>query len=373
MGYENRIKLYKECEELRKRPLIAYVTSIRPNLSVRMASDSIPIIIEQVEAIPKDKKEIDFLIVSNGGDPITSLRIISILRERFNKIVVMIPYVAYSAATILALGADEICMHPYSNLGPIDPQLSFLKQNETGQHSQLSFSPEDIRNYIDFIKTDVGITDQAQLITAFNSLSKEVGSLPIGEAKRSQQLSLSLSEKMLETHMEDKSKANAIAKFLNSSYYHHGYAVSRSEAKEVGLEIEYPDDKLAALLWSIWKDFEDEMHCASVFDPISEIMNNREARERVYRIPIMNIPADMPGEIAQQTMMRIAQNLQIVNPEPIVLEQNMAAIESTGMIYNSKTVFSIVYWRNVGMQLSTNVIAFSDGWNKIWEKENERI
>ena len=173
--------------------------------------------IDQVNQIPEDKEEVDFLIISNGGDPIVALRVITILRERFKKITVLIPFVAFSAATILALGADEIIMHPYSNLGPVDPQMLVIQPNELGQQAQLTFGAEDIRNYIEFIRSDVGITGQAQLITAFNFLAKEVGPIPIGSSKRGQQLSLSLSTKMLETHIGDKNKAANIAKVLNTS------------------------------------------------------------------------------------------------------------------------------------------------------------
>ena len=151
MSYQTRKTLFEQIENSRQRPLISYVTSIRPNLSGNMTGDSIDQIIAQIQKIPEDKKEIDFLIISNGGDPITALRIISILRERFNKISVLLPYVAYSAATILSLGADEIIMHPYSNLGPVDPQLTISRHADNGQASQLQFSSEDIRNYIRFL------------------------------------------------------------------------------------------------------------------------------------------------------------------------------------------------------------------------------
>ena len=170
MSYVDRKKFYGQIENLRKRPLISYVTSIRPNMGGNMTGDSISSIIELVDLIPKDKKEIDLLIISNGGDPITSLRIISLLRERFEKISVLLPYVAYSAATILALGADEIIMHPFSNLGPIDPQLIVSKQNFQGQPQQMHFSSEDLRNYIDFLKSDVNLTDQSQLNSALMPL-----------------------------------------------------------------------------------------------------------------------------------------------------------------------------------------------------------
>lgn len=183
MSYQTRKEIFAKIEKKRQRPLISYVTSIRPNLSGQMAGDSIEHIIEQVQCIPLEQQEIDFLLISNGGDPITALRIISILRERFLKVSVLLPNVAYSAATILSLGADEIIMHPYSNLGPVDPQLSVSRQADNGQASKLEFSSEDIRNYIDFVKSDVGITDQNHLISAFNALAKEVGPLPIGSAK----------------------------------------------------------------------------------------------------------------------------------------------------------------------------------------------
>ena len=229
MSYNTRKEIFRKIIETRGRELITYVTSIRPNMSCNMAGDSIDSVIEQLERIPENTKEIDFMIISNGGDPIASLRIMSLLRERFDKIGVLLPYVAYSAATILALGADEIVMHPYSNLGPVDPQLTVSHSNENGIRENMKFSSEDLRNYVEFIKSDVGITDQQHLVSAVQPLLKDVGTLPIGTAKRSQQLSITLSEKMLGWHFDDSAKAKAIAKALNSSYYHHGYAVGRKK------------------------------------------------------------------------------------------------------------------------------------------------
>ena len=139
MAYTERKILYKRIEKKRERPLITYVTSIRPNLSSSMGGDAVAEIIDQIKMIPEGEKEVDFMIVSNGGDPIVALRIISMLRERFEKVSVLLPYVAYSAATILALGADEIVMHPFSNLGPIDPQLTSIKKNQQGQIEQRQF------------------------------------------------------------------------------------------------------------------------------------------------------------------------------------------------------------------------------------------
>ncbi len=365
MGYEARKALYQKIEETRNHPLITYVTSIRPGLSGNMAGDAIEHIIDQIRLIPKSQEEIDFLIISNGGDPITSLRIISLLRERFKKISVIIPYVAYSAATILALGADEIIMHPYSNLGPVDPQLTVSKQADNGQPSQIQFSSEDIRNYIEFVKSDVGITDQDHLTTAFNALAKEVGPLPIGSAKRSQQLSLSLSEKMLETHMDDKSKATAISRALNSSYFHHGYAVGRTEAKNIGLNVVYPDEVLEEFMWDVWSDYSKEMKCGREFNIIAEVMSDPTAAAQINSIPVVNLPANTPPQLAQNIIATTAQNTGITMRRTLEISELIASIESVRTAMHIHTKFSIAYWRDPNMAVGFNATGYSDGWKTI--------
>lgn len=366
MSYTERKELFEKIEELRERPLITYVTSIRPGMSGHMAGDSIEFIIKQIQQIPEDKKEIDFLIISNGGDPITALRIISLLRERFEKVFVLLPYVAYSAATILSLGADEIIMHPYSNLGPVDPQLTVVKRSDNGQTSPLQFSSEDIRNYIEFAKNDVGITDQEHLTAAFNALAKEVGPLQIGYAKRGQQLSLSSSAKMLETHMADKNKAASIAKMLNTSYYHHGYAVGRSEAKEMGLNVVFPDKELADVMWAIWQDYSHEMKCSKQFSVVSAIMNDPVASAWYKNVSVIDLPANTPPQIAQNIIANAAQQAAKATPQPpIMIKEMIATIESSTLAVSIYQNISITYWRDPNMALAYNTTPFSDGWEEV--------
>ena len=60
MSYETRQSLLKKIAEKRNRPIITYVTSIRPNMSCNMAGDAIIPVIEQIELIAEDIKEVDF-------------------------------------------------------------------------------------------------------------------------------------------------------------------------------------------------------------------------------------------------------------------------------------------------------------------------
>lgn len=364
MSYIERKSLFEKWNKIRNRPIITYITSIRPKLSVNMSGDSITEIINAVNLIPDHIKEIDFMIVSNGGDPITSLRIINILRERFDHITVVVPYVAYSAATILALGADDILMHRFSNLGPVDPQLTILKPNIVGQNSDLHFSSEDIRNYIEFLKEDVGITDQEYLASAIANLSTEVGAIPIGSAKRSQQLSLSLSKKMLETHLPSENTATSIAQKLNSSFYHHGYAVSRKEAKDIGLTITIPTAEEESLMWSIWQEYSNEMSSDKEFNIINELMTNPNVNDKLNTVPIINLPANTPQEVANQLIINAASQTPISSRDAIEINVLLATIESYNISYEIRNNFSIVFWRNPDMTLGFNATPYSEGWKE---------
>lgn len=267
MSYITRKNLYKELEKIRKRPLISYVTSIRPGCSAQMAQDVLPMIIKQINKIDSSHDSVDLLIISNGGDPIVSWRIISLLREKFKNISVLIPYTAYSAATLLALGADEIIMHPYGNLGPLDPQLSFVDIN--GKPRTISY--EDITKYVEFVK-DIGITDQELIQKSFEKLTSEIPPTSIGFAKRSSQLGLTMGQKLLATHMEDENKTKVISETLNTKFYHHGYPLARNEAKEIGLPVAKSNKKIEDILWNIYEDFMDEMEFNNVFNPEAIIM-----------------------------------------------------------------------------------------------------
>lgn len=116
MGLQARLALYKKVEARRKRPLIVYVTSNRVNANSHIAADSVPELLDQLQRLPAGAKELDLLIVSDGGDPTVAWRIVSLIRERATKFSALVPQAAYSAATLIVLGADEVVMHPNGNL-----------------------------------------------------------------------------------------------------------------------------------------------------------------------------------------------------------------------------------------------------------------
>ena len=111
MALRERLELYRQVEAKRKRPLIVYVTSNRVNASGLIASDSVAEVLDQLQRLPPGTTELDFLIVSDGGDPTVAWRIVSLIRERAANFSALVPQAAYSAATLIVLGADEVVMH----------------------------------------------------------------------------------------------------------------------------------------------------------------------------------------------------------------------------------------------------------------------
>jgi len=163
MGWTQRKSLYRQIEAHRGRPLIVYVTSKRLGLDARISTDALPLIIQQLDEIPPGAKALDLLIVSYGGDPFVAWRIMTLIRQRVNKVSVMIPQSAYSAATFLAFGADEIVMHPNGHLGPVDMQIT----TAVGGGQPKTFSTEDISAFLDFVRDNLKITDQEHLRALF--------------------------------------------------------------------------------------------------------------------------------------------------------------------------------------------------------------
>ena len=64
--------------------------------------------------------KIYMFVKSDGGDGKASLRIINLLRQHTKKLVAIIQGECASAATMLALGADEILMGPLAYLSAVD-------------------------------------------------------------------------------------------------------------------------------------------------------------------------------------------------------------------------------------------------------------
>jgi hypothetical protein len=293
-----RRKRYKEIEIYRKRPLIAYATSTRANINAMMAGDVVREFIDQLDALPAATKQIDVLVHSTGGDALAAWKLMSILRERFEHVSVLVPFMAFSAATLFALGADEIVMHPHASLGPIDPQLTIQQPGGTLRQ----FAYEDVGAFLRFLSSDAKISDAKHVSTVIDKLFSVVDPVHVGAAKRASELSASVGERLLLLHMKgrgSKTQAKQIAENLNKSFFAHGDAVSRTRARSLVLRIA-PDDKpLEKLLWQAYLGIEAYMELRKPFIALQHYLNDPAGLAALQPPAPLVIPPNTPPQVAQ--------------------------------------------------------------------------
>ena len=258
--------------------VLSYVTSTRQGVEAQMAMDVISPIYRHLQALKSKPERIDLFIHSNGGDGIVPWRLVTLIREFCETFTVLVPNRAFSAATLTALGADEVLMHPMGMLGPTDPTVTnqFNPQNPSAPGNLLGISVEDVASYFALVKEDVGIRHEDELVQAFNTLSDKVHPLALGNVKRSALQSRMMGEKLLrrrgESHLLPDHSIEEIVRKLGSELYFHGHPINRKEAREdVGLTfvLDAPDE-VAAAMWDLYIQYETDMKLESLFQPLQE-------------------------------------------------------------------------------------------------------
>lgn len=89
--------------------------------ALSVQADDVHALMECCHSVKED--ELDLVLHSPGGSPEAAEQMINYLRTQFSYIRAIVPLQAKSAATMLALGCDEIVLGLHSELGPIDPQI----------------------------------------------------------------------------------------------------------------------------------------------------------------------------------------------------------------------------------------------------------
>ena len=278
MGIPERQALISKIEDKRASLVLTYITSTRPNMEVQMAMDCIRKIYDHIKN-NSNKKKIDLYLMSNGGDGTVPWRLVTLIREYTDKFSVIIPYRAFSAATLTALGADEIVMHPMGMLGPTDPTVRNPFNPVDVQGRPLGISVEDVTAYLGLIKEDAGIQHEDELILAFNHLADKVHPLALGNVKRSLSQSRMMATKLLQQSMtgpKDSHKIEEIVDNLTSKLFFHRHPINRKEARtQVGLNnVIDPDSELENLIWELYLDYETELLLEQPFDPITEFISS---------------------------------------------------------------------------------------------------
>jgi hypothetical protein len=183
-----------------------------------------------------NERKLDLLITSPGGSPDAAESIMEYLRTQFDHIRAIIPVAAMSAATMMALAADEIVMGNQSQLGPIDPQFTLITPE--GPRSSPGQAILD-----QFEKAKVECQNPANIGAWLPMLRALLPGL-LAQCEAAQKLATELVKTSLEQHMfagdpDATNKAQTAADwFSNFNFFKsHGRRVSSADARALELEV----------------------------------------------------------------------------------------------------------------------------------------
>jgi hypothetical protein len=304
MGDVERKDLISKLQAARGgRLLVSYITSTRPGLEIQIADDMLRRLFDHLEADREAaKKGVDLFIHSNGGQSTVPWRIVSLIREYTDNFAVLVPHHAFSAGTLIALGADEIVMHRMGCLGPIDPSVAniFNPQNPYQPGQPAPISVEDVSAYFKLVKEDVGINHEDELIQAFAPLANQIHPLALGNVQRHHQQSRLMAKKLLLTHMGKPGQPDkdhdieTIIDHLKSKLFFHGHPINRREAREdLKLAVKDAPAEVEDLMWALYLQYEDVLQMATPFS-FSHELDQAAASAAAAGPPAEDHPADPP-------------------------------------------------------------------------------
>lgn len=306
-----RLKYIHRLRELTGRPVIVYASgwltkSGSENVGFSIEGSDVLALMEVCNQV--DERELDLIIHSPGGSPMAAEQMLNYLRTQFDRIRVFVPLQAKSAATMIALGCDEIVMGRHSELGPIDPQI-------------LVSVPEGVRYapalaiLRDFQRAKAEIKDDVNVLGAWTPILRGYAGGLIEFCWQQVHLAQEVVAGWLDRYMlatvearvdasDRKATAKAIADFFGSEasydrFRTHGRPIRIEELQQIRGLVVRPleaDDAIQDAVLSIYHALD---HTFSLLPAIKIVENHRGARYvRLFQEVVISqklVPAPQRG------------------------------------------------------------------------------
>lgn len=170
-------------------------------------------------------------VKSGGGTGQAALRLVSLLRQHCRRLVALVPLDCASAATMIALGCNEIRMGPLAYLTAVDTSLNHALSPVDQHNERVSVSLDELNRIIRLWREEQANSSE----NPYKALFQYVHPLVIGAVDRAESLSIMLCKQLLAYHIADESTAERVAQTLNARYPSHTFPILCSEAKSIGL------------------------------------------------------------------------------------------------------------------------------------------
>jgi hypothetical protein len=239
--------------------------------------DDVVALYEILERIGKHET-VYLFIKSSGGNGQASLRLANLLRQYCDRLIALVPLECASAATMIALGANEILMGPMAYLTAVDTSLTHDLSPVDRDNDRVSVSLDELTRVMRLWRGEQAESKD----NPYQALFQYVHPLVIGAVDRAESLSIMLCKELLAQHIGDEATADRIANTLNSKYPSHNYPILFEEAQKIGLNVKHMPSEINTLLLELNEHYSemgqrattdyDEIHAHS-----NEILNIWEA------------------------------------------------------------------------------------------------
>jgi hypothetical protein len=218
--------IFAQFEKLTGLPLLAYWTSSGGSICQNDV-----MAMSQLLDTRKNAEAVGLFLKSDGGNPEAALRLVHMLRSKFKRIVLYAPFECASAATMVALGANEIHMGPTSYLTAVDSSLKHQLSPVDSRNEVVSVSQDEVSRILRLWK------EQHVKGNPYPEVYRYLHPLVIGALDRSSSLSIRICQELLSYHMPTGKRAARISRELNANYPSHSYPITAREARKLGLNI----------------------------------------------------------------------------------------------------------------------------------------
>jgi Serine dehydrogenase proteinase len=284
-----RVALIRTLEAATGTSVIAYITGDRPQLQTVLASDAQAIVYSHLQALdlagptgPDHQLGIGLVLYTSGGITTSAWGLVNLIREFADRFVILVPYKALSAGTLVALGADRAYLTRLAQLSPVDPSLN-SPYNPTipappGSPPQfLPVSVEAVMGYISLTKNEIGIKSDEALSGALRGLTDKVHPLALGDVYRSREQITALATRLLKmgTRELPDVQIREIVETLTKKLGSHDYLINRTEAKQLlGSWVEDAPPGAESALMHLFKEYSELLALGVQFNPEEELTSS---------------------------------------------------------------------------------------------------
>jgi hypothetical protein len=304
MTKDERLEAIKALEEVRGSRVLAYVTADRGVANAPISEDVLRIAYDHVRGLVDGQgpKKLDLFIYSRGGDMMLPWPLVNMFREFFDDFSALVPFKAHSAATFIALGADEIVMTPVGELTPVEPtvKMAFSPSDPSNPANKLGINVEDVAAYFEFTRDRAEVDSEAGKAAALGDVTRQVHPIALGHVHRFHKLASLQSEKLLSLHMDtekDHAQIEDIKKSLVSRLFAHEYRIGRREARALGLNaVDATADEDAAI-WQLFEGYEAAMDLRVPVLPTHSMFPPNDSRAELDGVKLVYVESGVRTDV----------------------------------------------------------------------------